>query len=62
MSLFSWWRLPKVQTLPNPEMEKETRNRKADLARAVVKFERRRDRVQRIAEEAITSMQRGGRQ
>lgn len=62
MRLLSWWRLPKVQTLPDPEVEKETQHRKADLARAVVKFERRRDRVQRIAEDAITSMQRGGRQ
>lgn len=62
MSLFSWWQRPKVQTLPDPHIEKEKQNRKDDLARAVVKFERRRARVQRIAEEAITSMQRGGRQ
>lgn len=62
MRLLSWWRLPKTQTLPNPDVEREKETRKADLARAVVKFERRRSRVQRIAEEAVTSMQRGGRQ
>ncbi|HBT67689.1 MAG TPA: hypothetical protein DEB63_04895 [Agrobacterium sp.] len=61
MRLLSWWRLPKVQVNPDPEIEKEKRDRKAELAQAVVKFERRRDRVQRIAEEAVTSMQRGGR-
>ena len=56
MRLLSWWRLPKVQTLPDPEMEKEKRDRKADLAQAVVTFERRRDRVQRIAEEVVVNM------
>lgn len=61
MRLLSWWRLPKLQVNPDPEIEKEKRYRKAELALAVVKFERRRDRVQRIAEEAVISMQRGGR-
>lgn len=61
MRLLSWWRLPKVQMSPDPEIEKEKRDRKAELALAVVKFERRRDRVQRIAEEVVTGMQRGGR-
>ncbi|CUX23017.1 MULTISPECIES: hypothetical protein [Agrobacterium] len=61
MRLLSWWRLPKVQTLPDPEIEKEKRDRKADLAQAVVTFERRRDRVQRIAEETVVSMQKGSR-
>jgi hypothetical protein len=61
MRLLSWWRLPKFTVKPDPDMEKEKRDRKAELAVAVVTFERRRDRVQRIAEEAVVSMQRGGR-
>lgn len=61
MRLLSWWQLPKVTVKPDPEIEKEKRDRRAELAQAVVTFERRRDRVQRIAEEAVISMQRGGR-
>lgn len=61
MRLLSWWRMPKRSVKPDPDFEKEQQQRKADLAQAVVTFERRRDRVQRIAEEAVSSMQRGGR-
>lgn len=56
MRLLSWWRLPKVQTNPDPDIEKEKRERKAELAKAVVTFERRRNRVQTIADEAVNSM------
>lgn len=56
MRLLSWWRLPHVQMSPDPEIEREKRDRKAELARAVVTFERRRNRVQSIADEAVSSM------
>jgi hypothetical protein len=59
MKLLSWWRLPKVQTNPDPDIEKEKRDRRAELAHAVVRFERRRNRVHQIAEQAIERMQEG---
>lgn len=59
MRLLSWWRRLRAPIGTNPEMEKEQRARKADLAHAVVRFERRRNRVHQIAEEAMQRMQEG---
>lgn len=59
MRLLSWWRRSRTPINTNPEMEKEQRDRKADLAHAVVRFERRRYRVHQIAEEAMHRMQEG---
>ena len=59
MSLSSWLsRKPKIDHQIK-QIEQEHRELRAELAQAAVTFERRRHRVQEIAEQAIRSMREG---
>ncbi|MBY2911333.1 hypothetical protein [Rhizobium leguminosarum] len=59
MSLSSWLsRKPKIDHQIK-QMEAEKRELEAELAQASVTFERRRHRVQQIAEQALKSMREG---
>jgi len=59
MSLSSWLsRKPKADHQAK-QIEQEHRELRAELAQATVTFERRRHRVQEIAEQAIKSMREG---
>ncbi|AID18351.1 hypothetical protein PPF1_38 [Rhizobium phage vB_RleM_PPF1] len=59
MSLSSWLsRKPKIDHQIK-QMEEEKRELQAELAQASVTFERRRHRVQQIAEQALKSMREG---
>ncbi|KQS79022.1 hypothetical protein ASG25_10560 [Rhizobium sp. Leaf384] len=54
---FAWWRRPEGRTRsPAPVIENEKRERQAELAQAVVTFERRRLSVHETAKQALQSM------
>lgn len=55
-SWIRWLSLPEIK--PDPEIEKEKRELRADLAKHAVQFERKRQSVHSIARDAIDSMHR----
>lgn len=62
MSLFSWWNRSKGPSVKlDPGAETEKRELKGELAQQVVTFERRRNTVHKIAEQAVQSMREGQR-
>ncbi|MBY5692065.1 hypothetical protein HFO41_25110 [Rhizobium leguminosarum] len=59
MSLSSWLSRKPAIDHQIKKIEQEKRELQAELAQASVTFERRRNRVQEIAEQAIKSMREG---
>ena len=59
MSLRSWWGKSSRTINVPPESREEQQELRAELAKQVMRFERRAQTVTQIAEDAIRSMHRG---